>query len=372
MPSKTSSKFWVFTLNNPTELLDFSETTAVKYAVYQEEVGDAGTPHYQGYVELASTRQLSFMKKLIPGAHFQMRAGTAQQARDYCMKQDTRVSGPYEHGVWVEPAQGKRTDLLALKGALMTPGANLRKVAEDHFPTWVKYYRGVDKFIDLGRSTERPASIEVEFHLGSTGLGKTHYAVTQNPGAYLKPAGEWFDGYEAQDVIILDEFKGWLPFHQLLRLLDKYPMQIPVKGGFRPLVARKVVITSNYLPTDWYSNQRLHWDALWRRMTMFYHWTGYKCFYQTPNKDKFLDSVHGLVDTSAPPDTPPPPSPDPDNNNLVPPDSSPFTDDNGLMDLDEALDRDLVTGINPADTVNLTYPRISGLLSTEEFWDEEL
>lgn len=387
MPGKASSKFWVFTLNNPqTAKFDCSveHWKAIKYMVYQKEIGENGTPHFQGYVELHSTRQLSFMKKLSPQAHWEMRAGTAQQARDYAMKAETRVPGtvPIEIGTFVPPEQGKRTDLLALREALSSPGVNLRKVAEDHFPTWVKYHRGVDRFIDLGRPTKRPDKIEVDFHFGPTNLGKTHYAIHCNEGVkpeevYIKPAGEWFDGYEGQEVILLDEFKGWLPFHQLLRLLDKYPMQIPVKGGFRPLVCRKVIITSNYLPKDWYSNQKLHWDAFWRRVTMFYHWTGFKCFFQTPNKERFLDSVYGFVDTRPPPDTPPPVDEAP---GTPPPAPSPFTEDmeQELMDLDDAIQQDKLEYFNPAHFKNLTLhtglvDRVrDGYLTTEEFWDSEI
>lgn len=302
MPSKQSSKFWVFTLNNPDGLLDFTTSEAVKYAVYQEEVGDAGTPHFQGYVELHTTRQLPFMKKLIPGAHWEMRRGTQAEARDYAMKADTRVSGPYEHGTFVPAQQGARTDLLALKDVLIKK-TSLKDVAEQHFPTWLKYHRGVDRFLELQRTKVRPEQVEVELHLGATGLGKTHYAIESNPGAYLKPPGEWWDGYEDQDVVIIDEYKGWLPFHMLLRVCDKYPVKVEVKGGFRDLVAKKIVITTNYFPHEWYKDggSKYHWPAFYRRVTTFFYWHAYKSYVQTKDKDTWMDYANGVFVVDSPP-----------------------------------------------------------------------
>lgn len=97
------AKNWVFTLNNYIkadidELLKFQSSTKM---VFQEEIGEQGTPHLQGVI--------SFEKKVRPknifnfsqAAHWEKMKGTFEQARDYCSKEDTRKPGsqPYTKGV---------------------------------------------------------------------------------------------------------------------------------------------------------------------------------------------------------------------------------------------------------------------------------
>ena len=42
---------------------------------------------------------------------------------------------------------------------------------------------------------------------------------------------KWWDNYAQEEIIILDEFYGWLPYCEMLRLLDRYPCQVETKGG---------------------------------------------------------------------------------------------------------------------------------------------
>ena len=42
--------------------------------------------------------------------------------------------------------------------------------------------------------------------------------------------------------------KDFCKFHELLRYLDRYPVQLETKGGTRQLLARNIVITSCYPP----------------------------------------------------------------------------------------------------------------------------
>lgn len=90
----------------------------VKYAIYSEEIGEEGTYHLQGYIELTKPVRFTQVKSICPileGAHFERRRGTPEEARAYCMKIDdpTFIAGPYEFGVF--QGQGTRIDLAALK-----------------------------------------------------------------------------------------------------------------------------------------------------------------------------------------------------------------------------------------------------------------
>jgi hypothetical protein len=86
--------------------------------------------------------------------------------------------------------------------------------------------------------------------------------------SYWKPGDfQWFDGYEGQRIVIIDDFRGEYPLPLLLQLLDRYPMQVPVKGGFSQWCPRKVYITSNIRPWLWYTDSPTESrDALMRRL----------------------------------------------------------------------------------------------------------
>ena len=112
--------------------------------------------------------------------------------------------------------------------------------------------------------------------VGPTGCGKSRFCREQFPNAYWKPPGEkWFDGYEGQDAVVLDDFYGWIPFHLLLRLADRYPMLVETKGGSSKFVARTLVITSNKPMEEWYREEvRVRYDfrALERRVDELHTW----------------------------------------------------------------------------------------------------
>ncbi len=91
---------WCFTENNPEGLLDPGNWPDCTYCVYQEEIGENGTYHLQGYVEFSVRHRLGGVKAAtgMSTAHFEWRRGSAKQASDYCQKAESRVGGPYIFG----------------------------------------------------------------------------------------------------------------------------------------------------------------------------------------------------------------------------------------------------------------------------------
>ena len=85
---------------------------------------------------------------------------------------------------------------------------------------------------------------------------------------YIKdPNSKWWDGYNGQELVIIDEFSGVINVTHLLRWLDRYPCRVEVKGASKVLRATKFWITSNIDPRNWYAEitpeQK---NALMRRM----------------------------------------------------------------------------------------------------------
>lgn len=136
----SQGRAWVFTLNNPTSD-ELPLHPKERYVIYQRERGENGTPHLQGYIELTTNSKLGGMKKWLPGAHFELRRGTRDQARAYCRKEETAEAGPWERGDFDQGGQGKRNDLADAVNALKEGG--MRQVAEEHPTAFVKFSRGL-------------------------------------------------------------------------------------------------------------------------------------------------------------------------------------------------------------------------------------
>lgn len=268
-----TQRAWVFTENNPTGLIDWSindKLGRIRYAIYQHEVGEEGTPHFQGYVEFGGPVRLSYCRKLLPGAHWEPRRGTRDEARAYCMKPESRMDGPYEYGEWLK-GQGSRTDVWELK-KLVDTGATLQEIWDIMPGMYLRYSRAI-KEVQLLKAPKRCWKTEVHVLYGPTETGKTRLVVdTYGTAVYFKQKSQWWDGYMGQKVVILDDYYGWLPYDELLRLCDRYPMIVQTKGGQVNFAAEKLFITSNTHPTKWYKNEHIlgNFDSFIRRVAFWY------------------------------------------------------------------------------------------------------
>lgn len=256
-----AKRAWVFTVNNPQEDLVF-DPAIIRYAVYQYEIGSEGTTHFQGYLELFQPKRLTQMREILPHAHLEPRMGSRDQARDYAMKEDSRLCGPWEFGSWQQGGQGARSDLLSIQ-SLLDSGAPMRQISDTHFADFVRYHRGFQAYQALHpESPPRDGTWKTYcfVYYGQTGIGKSRRALDEaratGGGIYYRPRGDWWDGYTGQPNVIIDDFYGWIRFDELLRILDYYPLRVPFKGGFIPFSARTVWITSNDEPSLWYRNIR--------------------------------------------------------------------------------------------------------------------
>lgn len=265
--STLQSRSFCFTWNNPEGLIDFDEFPYARYLVFQLEMGESGTPHFQGYIEFNRATRGTVLQRVMDGVHLEVRQGTREQARDYCKKEEGRLEGPWEFGQWSEGGTGARNDLAQLKQAIDS-GASRLEVWEEHFKSAIKYHRGMEIYRQL-KYRPRDWEMQVELFYGDTGTGKSRRAREENPVAYWNQGSKWFDLYDGEEVIVLDEFLGWLPFNFLLRLCDRYPLLIESKGGQLQCQARKIVITSNKRPEHWYSSEKVapHLPAFWRRLS---------------------------------------------------------------------------------------------------------
>jgi len=111
----------------------------------------------------------------------------------------------------------------------------------------------------------------VEVIWGKTGTGKTRYChdvarIFYDSDVWIYPGRGWFDGYTGQQVAIFDDFYGDVSIDVMLKVLDLYKLNVPVKGGFVAWNPKRIYITSNKSPTDWYNELNMNQlEALLRR-----------------------------------------------------------------------------------------------------------
>jgi len=281
------SRAFCFTLNNPVRAdipKDWFDAKDVVYVVWQVEVGEAGTQHLQGYLITKENPKskagftIKWCKDNLNGkAHFEPRMGTHKQARDYCTKEESRKMGtgfgPWELGHWKDQdttraeagERAKKVSLLDVK-ATIDAGATDAMLWDKHFSAMARYSNAFKQYQLTSQVGERRQPYIV-CYWGEPGCGKSMKAkemADKNGGAfwYSSYASNWWDGYNPSqhNVVVLDDFKGNIPHKMLLRMLDRYPLQVEVKGStiaFNPAV---IIITSNHPPNQWYFEDNVNYD----------------------------------------------------------------------------------------------------------------
>jgi len=172
-------------------------------------------------------------------------------------------------------AQGQRTDLSEFAAAVRN-GASKRSLAEAFPGTFLKYPRGTAE-MQAVFAVHRDSSVPniVVVYSGGTGTGKTWRAHDElkarfgADGYYVKDGvTKWWDGYDGQKGVLIDDYNGAWPVDYLLAMLHEHPQRVEIKCGFPILQAKMFIITSNKHPTEWYPNADLnHRAALARRIT---------------------------------------------------------------------------------------------------------
>jgi len=252
----SSSKTWVFTLNNYTQdeysAICSKLSSSCSYAIVGKEVGSNGTPHLQGYLRSRTQLDCARLKQdlLNSRCHVEKARGAAGVNRQYCSK-----DGDYwESGKCPGVKVGKSRDELATEFvSRMAGGADgLRTFADDNPGTYLfSGHNMLRNYLRCQPAISRP-DVSVEWHWGPPGAGKSRYAHEQLPNAYIKdPRTKWWNGYQLESEVIIDDFgPNGIDINHLLRWFDRYKCFVEVKGDMIPLYATKFIVTSNFHPSS--------------------------------------------------------------------------------------------------------------------------
>ncbi len=251
----------------------------VRYLVFQRECGNATErEHIQGYIHFSTTKRRNYVNSVLhlKNTHLEMSKGTPADNRAYCTSEDKRIDGCqyFEHG---ECPGGQGSKLAGVAASIYKHG--LKRAIEESPQTYITNGRGMrdlDYFYKRQKCANVIREVNVSVIYGQSGSGKSFWAEHFDVGnMYVLPDGTgttWMDGYDDQRTLIIEDFKGKIPYRTLLRMLDNYPLDMQTKGGFVPCQYTEVIVTSNYHPNAWYDHSEDPWGLadigpLQRRIT---------------------------------------------------------------------------------------------------------
>lgn len=257
-----NSRNWCYTLNNYTdEDIKKCQEIQCRYHTYGMEIGEKGTPHLQGYIVFKDSKGLVGVQRFLGNAHWETAKGNHKQASDYC-KKDRNY---WEFGEL--PAQGKRTDIHNAVSTLNKHG--IKRVALDHPHIFVKYSRGLRDYQLVTSEPYTHPTVRGIWIYGPPGTGKSHAARHFDPDLYIKPQNKWWDGYDKQATVLLDDLDTSVLGHYLKIWADKWSCTGETKGGTVQLQHKIFVVTSNYSIEELFEDLNMR-EAIARRFKVIH------------------------------------------------------------------------------------------------------
>ncbi len=259
------SRFWCTTLWKEPSVANLDEN--FRYWVIGHEFGKtSGKEHWHLYTENSVAITMRALIQALDDKSIKclVRRGTHDEARNYAIK-----DGDYKEG-GKKVTQGCRTDLEIVARDLVSGVRDMKDIMEDNPMIYCQYRNGLRDIamIPLQKKAQDFRHVDVSVLWGTPGSGKTREAMAscdpKDRYVVTVQKNQWWDGYTGQSTIIIDDYYGDWPWNFLLRVLDGYFLQLPVKGGFTYAVYTTVIMTSNQPPECWYPHER--YEALQRRI----------------------------------------------------------------------------------------------------------
>lgn len=269
-----NARRWCFTWNNyPADHESIiNGWPRVQYAVVGRETAPTtGTPHLQGYVVFTTSQRLSAVRQLSPTAHWSMAVGTSAQNREYCTKSgDFFEIGECPDQVAAR-ARAAGSAATAEKYKRAWDQAKLGSIEEIDPSLRIRHY-GTLRMIQKDYMVKPPDAPDVTgvWIWGPPGTGKSFTARRDYPGAYMKMQNKWWDGYQDEPNVLLDDYDCKELGHHLKIWCDRYSFLAESKGSARHIRPARIIITSNYSIEFIFGNDPVLVAALRRRFDVHY------------------------------------------------------------------------------------------------------
>lgn len=275
---------FAFTINNPTDTDVPNPHQWVHYCCYSYEVGDEkGTKHIQGYVELEAkcrwstliTKHILWLKRAnkreVRGSLLENQL-YVQKKRDIDEKEGRTPSEGYtEFGTPLPPAPGR---IETYSREILSGNMTAVDVAEQCPWAYHQYGRTLNEVQGIYNSrVDRTHRTGLFWITGDAGTDKSaagiYYARKYyETFVYLNKDNGWSDHYRGQEVVIYDDFRGHIPYDELLKMADIYQYTLSQRGKAPyPFTSKMIIITSILSPAQCYCkrDERDSLQQLYRR-----------------------------------------------------------------------------------------------------------
>lgn len=261
----SQARYWLLTIPHH-QFLPYLPPNYAYIKGQLESGNNTGFLHWQLLVIAKRAIRLAAIKKTFGnGIHAEPSRSSA--ASDYVWKDDTAIANTrFELGT-VPLKRNDKTDWNRIRD--LAKVGNLDDIDGD---VYVRCYNNLKR---IAVDHMQPIGIEKQVFVfwGQSGTGKSRRAWDEaGLDAYPKdPRSKFWDGYRGQEHVVIDEFRGGIDISHILRWLDRYPTIVEVKGSSIVLKAKKIWITSNISPEDWYPDLDPDTKAALRRRMNITH-----------------------------------------------------------------------------------------------------
>lgn len=240
---------------------DWSKYEDVAYCTGQlEACPKTDEKHWQFYIEFNKRVGLKRVKEVVGSnkVHVEIAKGSGEDNDKYCSKVETRyLFEGWKYGEHI--VQGKRTDLIEIKKKIEA-GTKVETLTMENPQLYHQYGRTLSKLEDIiMRKKFRTEMTKCIWYHGKTGVGKSHkaYENFSIDTHYVLPNDKgWWDAYQQQETVIINDFRGEITYNEILQLIDKWPYSVKRRGREPiPFISKKVIITSSLPPHKIYKNR---------------------------------------------------------------------------------------------------------------------
>lgn len=213
-------------------------TKGIQYSISQLELcPSTGRKHLQFMLRMEKKVRRKQVQSAIgdAGCHLEV-VRDILACKEYCSKSQ-RIEGPWELGDF------------NIKPTTNTPP--LKKIKRDGLQVCIEQnpfkVRTWTALLEWALSPRGSMTIGLML-TGEAGKGKSKIAY--NIGSFLgdvyfKDSTKWWNGYQGQPTVIVDDYRRGFTEDFWLRLLDRYPLRVETKGGYVNFNSKVVFVTSN-------------------------------------------------------------------------------------------------------------------------------
>lgn len=285
---RVRARGWMLTINaekHTKNEIDAILGTVPTASVYSEEAGSTtGYRHYQAFAYWEGKITGSRVRALFGDTHAEPAGKPAIACAAYCSKDRTHLSGPYwlgdyesVPGMMPTEAQTERKDRFRDAQQHIAEGWRYEDFINNaEWMRWGLNHKNAIQDLIAAHAyatcgTHMRDTISVDYIYGPSETGKSFSTYetygfrdifVPDPSNTSFP----FEGYQGQPVILLEEFRSSFKFDYMLKVLDRYPLLLNIKGSHTYACWTKVVITSNITLDEQYPNLSERREPFYRRL----------------------------------------------------------------------------------------------------------